>query len=110
MSETRMSGGATTPAGAHAVAASGARPGPGSRPRLGVLDFNPIQYRTPLYQLITCRARVELDVLTKAVSANDPQITACVGIDAVVSSSLSRTTAIASSAKELASQVGVYVP
>ena len=38
-------------------------PGPGSRPRLGVLDFNPIQYRTPLYQLITRRARVELDVL-----------------------------------------------
>jgi glycosyltransferase involved in cell wall biosynthesis len=33
------------------------------RPRLGVVDFNPIQYRTPLYQLITRRARVELDVL-----------------------------------------------
>ena len=66
MSETRMSRGATTSAGAQAVGrqvASGDRPGPGSRPRLGVLDFNPIQYHAPLYQLITRRARVELDVL-----------------------------------------------
>ena len=66
MSETRMSGGATTPAGTQAVAAevaSGGRPGPSSRPRLGVLDFNPIHYHTPLYQLMTRRARVELDVL-----------------------------------------------
>ena len=45
MSETRMSGGATTPAGAQAVAASGDRPGPGSRPRLGVLDFNAALYK-----------------------------------------------------------------
>ncbi len=27
------------------------------------MDFNPVQYRTPLYQLITRRARVKLDVL-----------------------------------------------
>lgn len=39
------------------------RPGQASRPRLGVLDFNPIQYHAPLYQLMTRRARVELDVL-----------------------------------------------
>src|SRR5579862_3131394 len=39
------------------------RPGQGSRLRLGVADFNPVQYRTPLYQLISRRARVELDVL-----------------------------------------------
>jgi glycosyltransferase involved in cell wall biosynthesis len=66
MSKTRMSPGATTPAGAQAgvaEVASGDRPGPSGRPRLGVLDFNPIQYHTPLYQLITRRARVELDVL-----------------------------------------------
>jgi glycosyltransferase involved in cell wall biosynthesis len=66
MSETRMSEGATTSASAQAVAAeiaSGDRLGPSRRPRLGVLDFNPIQYHTPLYQLISRRARVELDVL-----------------------------------------------
>jgi glycosyltransferase involved in cell wall biosynthesis len=66
MSETRRSGAAMTPPGAQAVAvgaASGDRLSPISRPRLGVLDFNPIQYHTPLYQLITGRARVELDVL-----------------------------------------------
>ena len=39
------------------------RPGQSGRPRFGVVDFNPVQYRTPLYQLITRRARVELDVL-----------------------------------------------
>jgi glycosyltransferase involved in cell wall biosynthesis len=32
-------------------------------PRLGILDFNPIQYRTPLYQRLTDRGHVELDVL-----------------------------------------------
>ena len=30
-------------------------PGQDTRPRLGVVDFNPIQYRTPLYQLMTRR-------------------------------------------------------
>ena len=77
MSETRMSGGATTPAGARAVAAevaSGDRPGPGSRPRLGVLDFNPIQYHTPLYQLMTRRARVELDVLFLTDNGHRPVV------------------------------------
>ena len=66
MGETRMSGGTTTSASARPVAgevACGDRTGPGSRPRLGVLDFNPIQYHTPLYQLMTRRAHVELDVL-----------------------------------------------
>ena len=33
------------------------------RPRLGVLDSHPIQYHAPLYQLITRRSRVELDVV-----------------------------------------------
>jgi glycosyltransferase involved in cell wall biosynthesis len=33
------------------------------RPRLGVVDFNPIQYHTPLYQLMTRRGRLALDVL-----------------------------------------------
>jgi len=31
--------------------------------RLGVLDFNPVQYRTPLYQRLARRGNVELDVL-----------------------------------------------
>src|ERR1039457_636326 len=34
-----------------------------SRPRLGVLDFHPIQYHTPLYQRLASRGRVRLDVL-----------------------------------------------
>lgn len=34
-----------------------------STPRLGVLDFHPIQYHTPLYQLLAARGNVELDVL-----------------------------------------------
>ena len=74
MSETRMPGGATAPV-AQAVAAeiaSGDWPGPSSRPRLGILDFNPIQYHTPLYQLITRRARVELDVLFLTDDGNRP--------------------------------------
>ncbi len=32
-------------------------------PRFGVLDFHPIQYHTPLYQRLTNRAKVDLDVL-----------------------------------------------
>jgi Glycosyl transferases group 1 len=32
-------------------------------PRLGVLDFGPIQYHTPLYQRLASRGNVELDVL-----------------------------------------------
>ena len=53
-------------AGARAVTAEvacGDRPDPSSRPRLGILDFNPIQYHAPLYQLMARRARIELDVL-----------------------------------------------
>jgi len=78
MGETRMSGGATMFASAWAVAAevtSGDRPGPSSRrPRLGVLDFGPIQYHTPLYQLITRRARVELDVLFLTDDGHHPVV------------------------------------
>jgi glycosyltransferase involved in cell wall biosynthesis len=40
-----------------------ARTGKVSTPRLGVLDFHPIQYHTPLYQLLAARGNVELDVL-----------------------------------------------
>jgi glycosyltransferase involved in cell wall biosynthesis len=32
-------------------------------PRLGVLDFNPIQYHAPLYQRLSMRGNVHLDVL-----------------------------------------------
>lgn len=40
------------------------RPGDGPRaPRLGIVDLNPIQYHTPLYQRLTARGRVRLDVL-----------------------------------------------
>jgi glycosyltransferase involved in cell wall biosynthesis len=36
---------------------------PFPRPRLGVLDFHPIQYHTPLYRRLADRGRVRLDVL-----------------------------------------------
>jgi glycosyltransferase involved in cell wall biosynthesis len=36
---------------------------PASQPRIGVVASHPIQYQAPLYQLLTRRARVELDVL-----------------------------------------------
>ena len=32
-------------------------------PRLGVLDFHPIQYHTPLYQRLSARGKIELTVL-----------------------------------------------
>ena len=32
-------------------------------PKLGVLDFNPIQYRTPLYQRLAERGKLHIDVL-----------------------------------------------
>ena len=34
-----------------------------STPRLGVLDFHPIQYHAPLYRLLAARGNVELNVL-----------------------------------------------
>jgi glycosyltransferase involved in cell wall biosynthesis len=44
--------------------APAAPPSPGSLPpRLGVLDFHPIQYHVPLYQRLTAREKVRLDVL-----------------------------------------------
>ena len=45
------------------------RPGPSGRaggpapPRLGILDFHPIQYHTPLYQQLAARGKIRLDVL-----------------------------------------------
>ena len=40
------------------------RPGGGPLvPRLGIVDLNPIQYHTPLYQRLTARGRIDLDVL-----------------------------------------------
>jgi glycosyltransferase involved in cell wall biosynthesis len=33
------------------------------RPKLGIIDFNPIQYRTPLYQRLVKRGNVQLGVL-----------------------------------------------
>jgi glycosyltransferase involved in cell wall biosynthesis len=48
---------------AHVVVARDDRHGEGNRVRLGIVDFHPIQYHTPLYQVIVGRARVELNVL-----------------------------------------------
>jgi glycosyltransferase involved in cell wall biosynthesis len=48
---------------AHLEVARADRPGEGNQVRLGIVDFHPIQYHAPLYQLIARRARVELDVL-----------------------------------------------
>jgi glycosyltransferase involved in cell wall biosynthesis len=44
----------------------------GTRPRLGVVAFHPIQYQAPLYQLLTRRAQVELDVLFLADTGHRP--------------------------------------
>src|ERR1700722_4534323 len=64
MMRTRMArGGTQTGRNASGRVACEDPAGQSSRPRLGVVDFNPIQYHTPLYQLITRRASVELDVL-----------------------------------------------
>ena len=59
---------------APARVACGDRPGQGSRPRLGVVDFNPIQYHTPLYQLIARRASLELDVLFLTDAGHRPVV------------------------------------
>ena len=40
-----------------------ANPTQQAQPKLGILDFNPIQYHTPLYKLITSRGNIDLDVL-----------------------------------------------
>jgi glycosyltransferase involved in cell wall biosynthesis len=56
------------------------RVGQHGRPRLGVVDFNPIQYRTPLYQLITRRARVELDVLFLTDAGRSPFVDTGFGV------------------------------
>jgi glycosyltransferase involved in cell wall biosynthesis len=66
MGETQISGDAATLTGVRAAVAEveyDDRPSASSRPGLGVLDFNPIHYHTSLYELMTRRARVELDVL-----------------------------------------------
>ena len=52
----------------------------GNRPRLGVLDFNPVHYRTPLYRLIARRARVELDVLFLTDDGHCPVVDAGFGV------------------------------
>jgi glycosyltransferase involved in cell wall biosynthesis len=57
-----------------AEVACGDRRGASSRPRLGVLDFNPIQYHAPLYQLMTRRGRVELDILFLTDDGHSPVV------------------------------------
>lgn len=53
---------------------------PSERPRLGVLDFNPIQYHTPLYQRLTSRGQVELDVLFLTDNGHRPVLDPGFGI------------------------------
>jgi glycosyltransferase involved in cell wall biosynthesis len=50
------------------------QPGQGGRVRLGVVDFHPIQYHAPLYQLMTRRGRVELDVLFLTDDGHRPAV------------------------------------
>jgi len=55
-------------------AARVSRPTEGRPFQLGVIDFNPIQYHVPLYQLLTSRARVKLDVLFLTDRGSRPAI------------------------------------
>ena len=50
------------------------------RPKLGVLDFNPIQYHTPLYQGLARRGNVELDVLFLTDRGYRPSVDSSFGV------------------------------
>ena len=51
------------------------------RPRLGILDFGPIQYHTPLYQRLGSRANVELDVLFLSDNGLRPMMDKLFGVE-----------------------------
>ncbi len=44
------------------------------RPKLGILDFNPIQYRSPLYQRLAQRGNIDLDVLFLSDHGYEPSV------------------------------------
>ena len=44
------------------------------RPKLGVIDFHPIQYRAPLYQRLASRGNVQIDVLFLSDVGHRPTI------------------------------------
>lgn len=46
--------------------------GQDEKPRLGVVSYNPIQYHAPLWQLVSARENVELDVLFLSDSGISP--------------------------------------
>ena len=50
------------------------------QPALGILDFNPIQYHTPLYQSLAARGRVDLDVLFLSDRGYRPSLDSDFGI------------------------------
>jgi glycosyltransferase involved in cell wall biosynthesis len=52
-----------------------------SRPRLGVLDFNPIQYHVPLYKQLARRGNVILDVLYLSDRGYQPAIDPHFGVE-----------------------------
>jgi glycosyltransferase involved in cell wall biosynthesis len=49
-------------------------------PRLGVVCYGPIQYHTPLWQLLTKRRKVELDVLFLSDSGLSPKVDPSFGV------------------------------
>jgi glycosyltransferase involved in cell wall biosynthesis len=52
-----------------------------ARARLGILDFGPIQYHTPLYQRLGSRANVELDVLFLSDNGLRPMMDKLFGVE-----------------------------
>ena len=70
MKQTRMTREAIAPV----QATCGGRLGQDDLVRLGVVDSNPIQYHAPLYQLMTRRARVRLDVLFLTDNGHSPVV------------------------------------
>jgi glycosyltransferase involved in cell wall biosynthesis len=50
------------------------------RPKLGVLAYGPIQYHTPLYQLLARRGNIDLDVLFLSDDGHQPVIDPLFGV------------------------------
>jgi glycosyltransferase involved in cell wall biosynthesis len=78
--ETRPDGAGRTKAGRTEAGWIATGPAATGRPRLGVLDFHPIQYHTPLYQHLTARGRVQLDVLYLSDQGLRPVLDAGFGV------------------------------
>jgi glycosyltransferase involved in cell wall biosynthesis len=54
---------------------------PTEMPKLGILDYHPIQYLAPLYQLLTLRGKVDIDVLFLSDNGYRPAIDPGFGVD-----------------------------